>query len=110
MRLIALIFATALCAALATPLLARENDLATQGRALAERHCAGCHSIAPSGESPHREAPPFRVVVVKWPLENIEEALAEGIVTGHPDMPAFEFDPPQIEALIEYLYTLKADR
>lgn len=52
-------------------------------------------------------APPFRTLHSKYPVENLEEALAEGIVTGHPEMPVFQLEPPQISALIEYLYTLK---
>lgn len=34
------------------------------------------------------------------------EALAEGIVTGHPDMPAFTFSPTQIGAIIAYIKSL----
>lgn len=93
--------------ATAAPAAAREDDAAAAGRKLAERHCARCHAIGTEDASPHPQAPPFRVIVTKWPLQNIEEALAEGIITGHPDMPAFEFEPPDIEALIEYLYTLQ---
>jgi hypothetical protein len=29
----------------------------------------------------------------RYPLEALEEALAEGIVTGHPDMPQFALEP-----------------
>ena len=43
----------------------------------------------------------------RYPVENLEEALAEGIVTGHPTMPEFRLDPDQIENLIAYLKTLE---
>jgi cytochrome c len=85
---------------------AAEKDRAAAGLNLAEKFCARCHAVTETGESPHKEAPPFRVFASKWPLENLEEALAEGIVTGHPDMPALVFEPDEIGALIEYLYTL----
>ncbi len=39
----------------------------------------------------------------KWPLENLEEALAEGTVTGHPDIPVFMFEVAEVEALIDRL-------
>ena len=56
--------------------------------------------------SHHEEAPPFRVVVTRYPPEDLAEALAEGIVSGHPDMPEFVFQPDEIEAILAYLGTL----
>ncbi len=85
---------------------AGENDRAAAGLDLAQKHCSRCHSVGKEGDSPHKDAPAFRNVVEKWPLENLEEALAEGIVTGHPDMPAFVFEPQDVDALIEHLHTL----
>ena len=77
------------------------------GAALADRLCARCHAIGVAGESPFATAPPFRTFARKWPLENLEEALAEGIVVGHTAMPAFEFSPTEISDLIAYLGTLQ---
>jgi hypothetical protein len=37
----------------------------------------------------------------------LEEALAEGIVTGHPDMPEFMASPDQINAIIAYIASPK---
>lgn len=96
-----------LIAFLATPARADEQDLAAQGRAFAEKNCANCHAIGREGESKLPIAPPFRTLHSKYPVENLEEALAEGIVTAHPAMPVFQLEPPQISALIEYLETLK---
>jgi hypothetical protein len=36
----------------------------------------------------------------------LEEAFAEGIVTGHPSMPEFVLDPGQVADLIAHLKTL----
>jgi mono/diheme cytochrome c family protein len=36
----------------------------------------------------------------------LEEALAEGISTGHPDMPEFVADPDQIDAILAYIESL----
>jgi len=97
---------TALTAA-AIPLpsaLAQESVTAEQrGQQLVEQHCAMCHATARSGSSPHRQAPPFRTLARRYPLENLEEALAEGIVSGHPDMPEFTFPPYDVGAIIRYL-------
>ena len=41
------------------------------------------------------------------PIETLGEALAEGIYTGHAEMPAFELTPDQIHDLLSYLKTLE---
>ena len=73
----------------------------------AERHCARCHAIGPEGESSHEDAPAFRAFGQNWPIESLGEALAEGIVVGHPDMPEFMFEPDEISHLLAYLATLQ---
>lgn len=77
------------------------------GERLAQDNCARCHAIGRTGKSPFPPAPPFRTFAQKWPLENIEEALAEGIVVGHKLMPAFQLSPEQIDNLMAYLETLQ---
>jgi hypothetical protein len=52
-------------------------------------------------------APPFRDLHKVYPVESLEEALAEGIMTGHPDMPQFRFEPYQIKSLIAFLSSLE---
>jgi uncharacterized protein (DUF433 family) len=44
---------------------------------------------------------------MRYPVEDLAEALAEGITTGHPTMPQFQLDPAQINDLIFYLHTLE---
>ncbi len=89
----------------AAPVIARDPDV-QKGRAIAERLCARCHDIAAAGLSPLALAPPFRVLPKKYPIEQLAEALAEGIVTGHPDMPQFKFNPPEIDALLSFIDSL----
>ena len=91
------------CLVLAPGWAAAEDD---PGKVLAEKHCARCHAIGPTGASPFKDAPPFREVVKRYPVENLAEALAEGITVGHPAMPEFTFSPDQIEDLLSYLATL----
>jgi mono/diheme cytochrome c family protein len=86
----------------ATPVIAQPAAV-KQGQRLAERLCARCHSIAVSGESPMRPAPPFRMLPQRYPVEHLAEALAEGIVTGHPSMPQFAFNPAEIAALLSFI-------
>lgn len=78
-----------------------------RGRAYAKAHCARCHAIGRVGESPFKPAPPFRTLHLRYPIETLGEALAEGIVTGHPAMPQFELAPAQINDLLSYLKSLE---
>ncbi|MGD9783376.1 MAG: cytochrome c [Hyphomicrobiaceae bacterium] len=83
-----------------------QAKLAQVGRVLAEENCKRCHAITMDDTSTHPQAPPFRDVVQRYPSENLAEALAEGIVSGHPDMPVFTFEPDEIEGFIAYLDSL----
>lgn len=56
--------------------------------------------------SPHPDAPAFRSLARRYPIETLAEALAEGISTGHPDMPEFVASSAQIEAIIAYIGSL----
>ncbi len=78
----------------------------SRGEALVEKHCARCHSIREEGDSPLSLAPPFRVLPSRYPVEQLAEALAEGIFTGHPEMPRFVFQPSEIDAILTYIDSL----
>jgi cytochrome c len=80
---------------------------AQRGLTIARTYCARCHSIDKLSESPLKIAPPFRTLHERYPLTALEEPLAEGIVTGHPTMPEFRFEPDQIHDFIEFLKTLQ---
>lgn len=84
------------------------GEAAMRGHELAARTCASCHAVGPSGASPRPEATPFRVVVRRRPLDQIEQGFAEGLVTSHPAMPAFAFRAGEIDDLMAYLETLRA--
>lgn len=77
------------------------------GHALLTTYCASCHAVEKTGESPHPQAPPFRELHLRYPVEELTEALVEGLVSGHPDMPEFEFEPDQAEAIVRYLEALE---
>jgi len=78
-----------------------------QGKAIAQANCARCHAIGLTGESPFKPAPPFRTLHLRYPVENLEEALAEGIVVGHTAMPEFRLEPDQIADFIAFLKSLE---
>jgi len=70
-------------------------------------NCARCHAVGLVGESPLPIAPAFRTLHKRYPIDSLQEALAEGIVTGHPSMPEFALDPDQVNAVIAYLKSLE---
>lgn len=80
-----------------------------RGRAIAQQNCGRCHAVGAKGESANPKSPPFRYLARKYPLSNLEEALAEGIVVGHegPEMPQFRLSAAQIEALLAYLGSIQ---
>jgi mono/diheme cytochrome c family protein len=82
---------------------------AARGQRLAETHCATCHAIGADGTSPHELAPAFRTLSRHYPIRSLEEALAEGVLVGHPDMPEFRLEPDEIDALTAYIYTVQEE-
>jgi cytochrome c len=94
-----------------TRLPARSSEVlsppAQRGLTLLSNNCARCHAIDKVSASPLKIAPPFRTLHLRYPIENLQEPLAEGIVTGHPTMPEFSFDPGQVGDIIAYLKTLE---
>lgn len=78
-----------------------------RGFRLAMTYCARCHSIDRLSESPLSVAPPFRTLHHRYPVETLQEALGEGIVTGHPTMPEFRLASDQITDFIAFLKTLE---
>lgn len=93
-------------AAWAEPPQADDAAAVEIGRQALRSRCSRCHAIGPAGDSAHAEAPPFRDVVKRYPPEDLEESLAEGITSGHPDMPEFVLAPEEIAGVVRYLHTL----
>ena len=77
------------------------------GLELAEVHCSACHAVEQNDKSRMEKAPAFRNLGKRYPLEDLEESLAEGIVTGHEGMPEFSFSPEEIDAFLGYLSSIQ---
>ncbi|MFN3891761.1 MAG: c-type cytochrome [Beijerinckiaceae bacterium] len=92
---------------LAGPALAQ--SAAQRGAALVKQHCAACHAIGATGESPNAKAPPLREIARKYRAEDLEEAFAEGVMVSHQatDMPPFAMEPAQVQSLTAYLRSLR---
>lgn len=112
-----LLLALAACVSVAAP----SNDVRTsgpsenadmeatiaRGAAFAATICAACHAIGATGNSPHDTAPAFRDIGKRYPVSQLAEAFAEGIVTAHPGMPEFVLTPDENRALIAYLESIQ---
>lgn len=97
------------CAALAlsVPHAAAQEGRVQRGFTFVRVHCAQCHAIGRFGESPLRQAPPFRTLGQRYPIDSLAEALGEGIVTGHPSMPQFQLDAAHVNDVIAYLDSIQ---
>jgi len=102
---VVLVLATAPFAALASGPM---SDAATQGQAIVRNACGSCHATETNDASIDPGAQPFRDIAKLYPPEDLSESLAEGIDTGHPEMPEYVFEPDAIGAIIAYLEWLGA--
>lgn len=83
------------------------SPAAQRGLVFVRTNCSRCHAIDRVSASPLKVAPPFRTLHERYPVESLQESLAEGIVTGHPSMPEFRLDPGQVDDVIAYLKSLE---
>ena len=93
---------------LSSTLPAMADDLVEYGRRIAETNCSRCHAVGSTGESHHPEAPPFRDLSKRYPIDALEEAFAEGIVVAHSDMPEFRPTDEQGRALLAYMAAIQS--
>jgi mono/diheme cytochrome c family protein len=78
-----------------------------RGQAFVRGNCNTCHATDKVSASPLKIAPPFRELHLRYPVESLQEALVEGIRTGHVNMPEFRLDPGQASDVIAFLKTLE---
>ena len=88
------------------PAVKADASPAERGRALVQANCASCHAVAEVDVSRDRGAVAFRELHKKYPVEHLQESLAEGMAVGHPDKPEFKLSPQQVADVIAYLKLL----
>lgn len=86
---------------------AQDAAVLKRGEALLTKDCSRCHATERTGESRHPQAPLFRTLGKRYPIESLEEALGEGIISGHPDMPEFKFEGDDVGAIVAYLKSIQ---
>jgi mono/diheme cytochrome c family protein len=98
-----ILFGLAIACAASIAGTANADDSIARGRALVTENCSGCHAVGLVGESPNPQAPPFRDLSERFPIDALEETFIGTIDTGHPGMPVFEASQEQIDSIIEYI-------
>lgn len=78
------------------------------GQKMALEQCGTCHAIARDTQSPMRDAPPFTYLGRNYPISSLAEALAEGMITGHDEMPEWELAPAEIRGLLGYIQSVQS--
>jgi cytochrome c len=106
-----LVLGAALALMIATAAVAQESQdksaLEHRGQDLLTANCARCHAVGRTGQSTHPEAPAFRTLGSRYPIDALAEALAEGLSSGHPDMPEFRFEIADVNAILAYLNSIQ---
>jgi mono/diheme cytochrome c family protein len=108
MRLAVAIAACAVAAAAAAQTSTELTAQQRRGEALLGKLCADCHAVGRSDASVRPEIPPFRTLAHRYRIEALEEALAEGLINGHSDMPEFNFSAGDVGDAIAYLNAIQS--
>lgn len=109
------LFAVAIAALLFSPPAAEAQNkplpdpLFDRGMALVSHNCGRCHAVESRGESAHSEAPPFRDLLRRYPIDALEESFIDEIYSQHPDMPVFKVTPEQLDAILYYIAVIQKD-
>ncbi|MFO1013789.1 MAG: cytochrome c [Caulobacteraceae bacterium] len=78
-----------------------------RGHDILLRNCAMCHAIEATGDSPVAAAPAFRDLHLRYPIDQLGEAFAEGLRSGHPMMPEFDFSSDEAADIMAYLKSVQ---
>lgn len=78
-----------------------------RGEDLLITYCGSCHAVGRTGASRRADAPPFRVLGQRYPIDSLEESLGEGMMSGHPDMPEVSFEGDDVGAIVDYLKSIQ---
>lgn len=90
--------------AIAAPVRAPGVD---RGAHVAERDCAICHAVGPTGASPNGAAPPLRGVAMRYNPIALEKALARIAQQGHFEMRPHALSETDAADLAAYINDLR---
>jgi len=98
-------------AALSLSLTAHAQEVSlTAGRELAMARCARCHAVGRTGDSTNPRSPRFRDLGARFPFDGLRDALVQGMIVGHPEMPIQHLTAVESGDLVAYLRSLQMPR
>ena len=80
----------------------RASHLVSAGEGLAVRNCRECHAMGPTGPSALADAPPFRVLRLRYSSAEMGRLLRERMVEIHPRMPVLAMDAGELGTFLDY--------
>ena len=84
-----------------------QDGMVERGQSLAIGLCGPCHATGKVDRSPQATAPAFRRLEPRVDLNELEQRLREGLLAGHPEMPAFILKREEAHALVTYLRSIR---
>ncbi len=86
---------------------AQDTASLAAGRRLAATRCGSCHAIDRNDQSPNPRSPRFRDLGAGYRLNGLRQALLDGMIVGHMDMPIVTLTKTEADDLIAYLKALQ---
>jgi mono/diheme cytochrome c family protein len=89
------------------PAEALDPALVSTGRDVAVIRCSQCHALDGISHSPNPSAPPMAKLLERYDADMLASDLIEGIRVGHDEMPDFDLQVIEADALVAYLKSLR---
>lgn len=105
LTLMVLLRALAMSAGSASADDAGQAQILEKGQTIAAANCTPCHAIGHIDPPPVRtnKLTSFRDLHKRFPVPMLIEAVKSGSIEGHDEMPAFDFAPEEMAALLAYI-------
>lgn len=84
---------------------AATDSARARGHVLAKANCSECHAVEADDPSPTavNANTAFRQLHERFPVPMLEEAARSGQISGHDEMPGFDFSAGEIRDLLTYI-------
>ena len=82
--------------------------MVSAGRDVALLRCSRCHALDKASHSPDPSAPPMSGLLDRYDAEMLASDLIDGIRVGHDQMPEFDLQVIEADALVAYLKSLRS--
>lgn len=89
------------------PVDALDPALVSTGRDVAVLRCSQCHALDGISHSPNPAAPPMAKLLERYDADMLASDFIEGIRVGHDEMPDFDLQVIEADALVAYLKSLR---